>query len=83
MMVGLAALSSWGIRRFNELMADESLPLRAEGMREAQYQALVAAYDETVAAALRVVYSEFFLVAALVAAAGIAATFWFGRRAAH
>ncbi len=83
MMVGLAALSSWGIRRFNGLMADEPLPLRAEGMREPEYQALVAAYDETVAAALRAVYSEFFLVAALVALAGIAATLWFGRRAAR
>ena len=82
MMVGLSALSSWGIRRFNGLMTDTLLPLRTQGMTDQAYDALVRAYDATLSAALRTVYSEFFWIAGAVALLAIfpALFFYRGRR---
>jgi len=79
MTVGLSALSSWGLRRFNGLMAGSPLPLRTEGMTQSQYDALVAAYQRTLDAALHTVYSEFFLVAAAVALVAIIPALLFHR----
>ena len=81
MMVGLAALSSWGLRRFNELMAGTSLPLRTEGMTDAQYQALTSAYEQALNAALHSVYGRFFAIAAVVAALAVIPALFFRRRA--
>jgi len=82
MMVGLASLSSWGLRRFNELMAGHSLPLRTEGMTPEQYDALTRAYEAALDEALRTVYSEFFLIAAAVSLAAVVTALFFGRRRA-
>jgi EmrB/QacA subfamily drug resistance transporter len=81
MTVGLAALSSWGLRRFNGLMAETSLPLRLPGMSQAQADALTRAYNDAVHAALHTVYREFFLVAAGIALLAILPTLWFPRKA--
>ncbi|NLE74076.1 MAG: MFS transporter [Actinobacteria bacterium] len=67
MTVGLAALSSWGIRRFNRLMADTPLPLRSPDMTDAQYNAAVQAYEQTINTALQTLYSNFFLICAVIA----------------
>jgi EmrB/QacA subfamily drug resistance transporter len=67
MTVGLSALSSWGLRRFNGLMSDQPLPLRTGDMSQADYDALVSSYEKALNAALHAVYSEFFLIAAGVA----------------
>ena len=80
MMVGLASLSSWGLRRFDELMAGTSLPLQTGGMSDAQYQALTKAYEHALEAALHTVYSQFFAIAAVVAALAIIPALLFRRR---
>ena len=82
MMVGLSALSSWGIRRFNGLMANTMLPLHTEDLTDQAYDALVKAYDATLSAALRTVYSEFFWIAGAVALLAVVPAIFFyrGRR---
>jgi hypothetical protein len=81
MLAGLAALSSWGIRRFNQLAGGADLPLRAPGMSDEEYARLNQAYEVLLDASLRTVYREFFLVAALIALAGMVAAFaFYGRR---
>ena len=86
MMVGLSALSSWGIRQFNALMAGHPLPLQTGGMSDSQYKALTEAYTKATDSALNAVYSEFFLVASIIALAGVVPALFFLRRhrgAAH
>lgn len=80
MMVGLSALSSWGLRRFNASMVDHVLPLQTAGMSDSRYAALVKAYQDALNTALHAVYGEFFLVAAIVACAGVVPAFFFLRR---
>lgn len=83
MMVGLATLSSWGIRRFNELMGGADLPLRTANMSDAEYEQLTSAYEALLDQSLRTVYSEFFLVAAAIALAAVLAALAFrGRKRA-
>jgi EmrB/QacA subfamily drug resistance transporter len=79
MTVGLSALSSWGLRRFNGLMAGSPLPLRTGDMSQAQYDALVASYEKALDSALHTVYSEFFLIAAAVAFLAIVPALLFHR----
>lgn len=79
MTVGLAGLSSWGIRRFNALVASMPLPLRGPEMSDAEYQALVASYEHTISEALRMLYADFFLVCALTAMAAILPAMFIGR----
>lgn len=80
MMVGLSALSSWGLRRFNASMVDHVLPLQTAGMSDSRYDALVKAYQDALNTALHAVYGEFFLVAAIVACAGVVPALFFLRR---
>ena len=79
MMIGLSVLSSWGIRRFNGLMATTMLPLRNGDMTDQAYDTLVKAYDATLSAALRTVYSEFFWIAGAVALTAIVPAVFFYR----
>jgi EmrB/QacA subfamily drug resistance transporter len=79
MTVGLSALSSWGLRRFNGLMSEHTLPLRTGDMSQSQYDALVAAYEKALNDALHAVYSEFFLIAAGVALLAIVPALFFHR----
>lgn len=79
MTVGLSALSSWGLRRFNSLMAKTTLPLKTGDMTQQQYDALTAAYQSTLDAALHTVYSEFFLIAGVVALVAIVPALLFYR----
>jgi EmrB/QacA subfamily drug resistance transporter len=80
MMVGLSALSSWGIRRFNALMAGHPIPLQTGGMSDSQYKALTEAYTKATDSALNAVYSEFFLVASIIAFAAVVPALFFLRR---
>ncbi len=82
MVVGLSALSSWGVQRFNTLAADITTPIiRPEGLSDAQWQAMQDAAAAATKAALHTVFSEFFLVAAVVIGiAAIPAFFLYGRK---
>jgi MFS family permease len=67
MVVGLSAMSSWGVRRFNALAANITTPIvRPSGLTDAQWQATKDAASAATKAAAHTVFSEFFLVAAIV-----------------
>lgn len=64
MILGLAGLTSWGLSRFQSLMATHHLP-GAPGGETA------AAYSAALSAALHQVYSEIFLITAVLALLGL------------
>jgi len=63
MLLGVAALSAWGLHRFQVLTADLATPLPFEVTRE-EYARLLAGYTEAIRAALRTEYREMFLATA-------------------
>jgi MFS family permease len=84
MVVGLSALSSWGVRRFNVLAANiPPIPLvRPPDTTDVEWQAVNDAYGAAVKGALHTVFSEFFLIAAIViGVAVIPAVFFYKHRA--
>lgn len=80
MVIGLSALSSWGMRQFRDLTSELRLPLQTGDMTDAEYEALVDAYRTTLEAALRNLYSDFFLIAGVVAGLGLVCAVFFYRR---
>jgi MFS family permease len=83
MVVGLSALSSWGVRRFNALTANTSTPIvRPPGLTDAEWQAMKDAAAAALDNALHAVFSEFFLIAAIViGVAVIPAVFFYKSKA--
>jgi MFS family permease len=74
MLIGVAALSAWGLHRFTELTAGLDTPLPF-GVDTYTYAARMAAYIRAVDAALLVQYQEVFGLTAWVCLAGaVAAT---------
>jgi MFS family permease len=69
MLLGVAALSAWGLFRFHQLTADLVPPLPV-GMTEAEFHRASAAYTEAVQAALRTEYAEIFAITAGVCVLG-------------
>jgi MFS family permease len=82
MVVGLSALSSWGVRRFNSLAADIVTPIiRPPGLSDAEWQALKDAAALATKEAAHTVFGEFFLIAAVViGVAVIPALFLYSRK---
>jgi MFS family permease len=69
MLLGVAALSAWGLYRFHRLTA-ELVPPFPFGMTEAEYERASAAYTEAVRAALRTEYAEIFAITAALCGLG-------------
>jgi MFS family permease len=76
MILGLAALASWGLARFKSLMAAHSPPGTPGGET-------AAAYAQALSASLHQVYTDLFAVTALVTLVGIVPALLLWRRSAH
>jgi MFS family permease len=82
MLLGVAALSAWGLHRFSALTADLNTPLPF-GMSREEYGRQLAAYTEAVRAALRTEYREIFLVTVAMCVLGAFVALALPGRAAH
>lgn len=71
MLIGVAAITGWGLYRFGQLTADLLAPLPF-GMSEADFDAAAQAYSAALSAALRTEYGEIFLITAVICLAGAA-----------
>ncbi len=81
MVVGLSALSSWGVRRFNVLAADITTPIfRPPGLSDAEWKAMKDAAALATKEAAHTVFGEFFLIAAVVIAVAVIPAFFFYKR---
>ena len=69
MLVGVAALSAWGLHRFRELTAQLATPLPF-GVSGEVYQRQLTEYQRVLEAALRTQYREIFLLTAAVCLLG-------------
>ena len=83
MVVGLSALSSWGVRRFNDLAVNVEITIiRPSNISDEAWQAMQNASELATMEALHTVFSEFFLIAAIVIAiATIPAIFFYKSKA--
>ncbi len=78
MVLALSALSSWGVRRYNALANDIVIPIvRPEGLTDAQWQAMKDAADAAIDKALHTVFSNFFLIAAVIIGLAVIPAFFF------
>jgi len=78
MVLALSALSSWGVRRFNGLAAKIDVPIvRPSGLTDAQWKAMKDAASAALDKALHTVFSEFFLIAAIIIGLAIIPAFFF------
>jgi MFS family permease len=69
MLLGVAALTAWGLHRFQEFTKDLPTPLPF-GLSKAEYTEKLAAYRLALDAALRAEYREIFLATAAICVAG-------------
>jgi MFS family permease len=79
MLIGIAALSAWGLHRFTELTATLNTPLPF-GVDAARYAEELAAYTQAVRAALLTQYREIFQLTAALCLAGALSAALLGRR---
>jgi MFS family permease len=79
MLIGIAALSAWGLHRFTELTATLDTPLPF-GVDAATFARQLAAYTRAVDAALLTQYREIFRLTALLCLAGALSAAFLGGR---
>lgn len=78
MVVGLSALSSWGVRRFNTLAADITTPIvQPPGVSDAEFKAMQDAAAAATKAAAHTVFGEFFVIAAVIIGLAIVPALFF------
>jgi MFS family permease len=65
MLLGVAALSAWGLRRFQTLTAHLNTPLPF-GVTRAEYERMLATYTAAVRAALREEYRQTLFITAII-----------------
>lgn len=82
MLVGVAALTAWGLHRFRELTAELATPLPF-GVSEQVFQQQRAAYELALKAALRTEYREIFLLASAVCVLGALGALLISRKGAR
>ncbi|MBV9313435.1 MAG: MFS transporter [Pseudonocardia sp.] len=82
MVVGVAALSAWGLHRFTELTAGLNTPLPF-GIPASVYEAQFAAYTRMVNEALLTQYREIFGITEWLCVAGAVAAMPLGLRGGH
>lgn len=80
MLIGVAALSAWGLHRFSQLTATLNTPLPF-GMDAGRYAQELAAYTRAVDAALLTQYREIFQLTAVLCLCGAVAAAFLGGRA--
>jgi hypothetical protein len=80
MLIGVAALTAWGLHRFNQLTAGLATPLPF-GVDPPTYAARLAAYTRALDAALLTQYREVFGLTALLCVVGAVAGGLLGGRA--
>ncbi|HLZ07010.1 MAG TPA: MFS transporter [Chloroflexota bacterium] len=76
MTIGLAALTAWGLKRFDDLAGVIPLPLPQVGDTAAIAQQRVADFDAAMLVAGAEVYREIFLVGAVVGLLGLGVIRW-------
>jgi MFS family permease len=69
MLIGVAALTAWGLYRFGELTAMLNTPLPI-GVTAEQFAVQVAEYERALSAALLTEYHEIFLITAVICVVG-------------
>lgn len=77
MLIGIAALSAWGLHRFTQLTANLDTPLPF-GTSPLQFAADMATYTHAVQAALLIEYQEIFRIAAALCLVGAVLTAFLG-----
>jgi MFS family permease len=80
MLVGVAALTAWGLYRFHSLTANLNTPLPF-GLSKAEFDAQAAEYKAKLLAALNTEYSEIFLITSLICVVGALLAVCVGRAA--
>ncbi|HEX2356147.1 MAG TPA: MFS transporter [Micromonosporaceae bacterium] len=82
MLLGVAALSAWGLHRFHELTAHLATPLPF-GVAADEYRRRLTAYEAAVREALRTEYAEIFTVTAVLCLVGALVAVGLGGPGAH
>jgi MFS family permease len=79
MLVGVAALSAWGLHRFHGMTASLDAPIRVLFPSAQAYDQAVAAYATALRHALLTQYTEIFAITAVVCLAGALVSLLIGR----
>lgn len=79
MLLGVAALSAWGLHRFQEFTKDLPTPIPF-GLTQEEFLRQMAAYQLALQAALRAEYREIFLATAVICLVGAIFGLLLGRR---